>query len=310
MLNLSRSHRVAVEASGVRYAFGRVEALAGVDLSIPAGAVFGLLGPNGAGKTTTIRALAGLIRPSAGTVCVDGERVRRGRPGRSIGVAVERPAFYPHLSGRANLELLGRLRLSVSFREDMVEAALSALGLSGEADRRFGAMSAGIRQRLACAAAILGEPALVLLDEPTANLDPAGIVMVRDAIEHLRSHGRTILLSSHQLGEVERLCDLIGVMVRGRIVRQGVVEALLSRGQTVLAVSPEDAPRVQQALAAVGIAATIERQGGQAVVSTASADPSSVAAVVEGVGVVAASIQARAQSLEGFYLQTVADAAE
>jgi ABC-2 type transport system ATP-binding protein len=217
---------LAVDAVALRRAFGRVQAVGGVDLQVPVGVAFGLIGPNGAGKTTTLRLLATLIRPDSGSVALFGQPAARGaRTVQRLGVSIERPAFYPYLSGRENLRIVATLR-GADARAGAVDAALERVGLTLASKRTAGGYSAGMRQRLAIAEALVGSPDLVILDEPTASLDPSGIVEVRDLVNGLVADGVTVLLSSHQLGEVERICRWVAFMVGGVVKRQGQVDDL------------------------------------------------------------------------------------
>ncbi|SES36452.1 ABC-2 type transport system ATP-binding protein [Lentzea xinjiangensis] len=203
----------------------------GVSLSVRRGEVYGFLGPNGAGKTTTIRMLLGLVRPTAGSARVLGEPP--GTPGalRRVGSLIEGPGFYPYLSGRDNLRVHAARR---GVAGTHVEAVLEQVDLAGAAHEKFRRYSLGMKQRLGVAAALLGRPELLILDEPTNGLDPAGMADMRDLVRALAARGQTVLLSSHLLGEVEEVCDRVGVISRGRLVAENTVEQL--RGDTVLLV--------------------------------------------------------------------------
>jgi ABC-2 type transport system ATP-binding protein len=212
---------------GLRKAFGSTIALNDVSLSIPEQSIVGLLGPNGAGKTTLMKALVGLVKPDAG-------KVRLGRrPGRSsevaIGAMIERPGFYPYLSARRNLEALG-LTAGLSRRSlrDQVPAILERVDLRAAADRRFGEFSTGMKQRLALGATLLGSREVLILDEPVSGLDPAGVASVRRLLLQLRAEGRTILVSSHLLGEVEQVCDRIAIINLGRVMASGPIAEIAS----------------------------------------------------------------------------------
>ncbi|HLY24809.1 MAG TPA: ABC transporter ATP-binding protein [Aggregatilineales bacterium] len=204
-------------------------ALDGLTLNIAAGQVYGFLGPNGAGKTTTIRILLDLVRPTGGSALLYGSDPRRDRSVlRRVGALVEDAALYPHLTGRGNLELLRLMDGHHDKRGQSVEAVLARVGLEQEADRRFGAYSTGLKQRLGLAAALLHNPDLLILDEPTNGLDPVGVVAMRTLIRELvEKDGKTIFLSSHLLGEVEHLCDRVAIINRGRLVQEGAIADLL-----------------------------------------------------------------------------------
>ena len=224
----------AVLTSGLTKRFGRVTAVDGVDLAVPAGSRFGLLGPNGSGKTTLVRMLLGLVHPTSGTVELLGAAMPRhaGTVLPRVGALVEGPAAWPTLSGRANLRLLdaagpgGRRR----DRPERVERALAQVGMAGVDARPVRAYSLGMRQRLGIAAALLRSPELLVLDEPTNGLDPRGIGEVRELLLGLNAAGTTVLLSSHLLTEVEALCTRVGVLDDGRLVLVDDLDAL--RGPT------------------------------------------------------------------------------
>src|SRR5262249_49883828 len=186
-------------------------------MSVRRGEVYGFLGPNGAGKTTTLRMLVGLIKPTSGTATVAGHE-----PGEPAGLArtgslVESPGFYPFLSGRENLRVVADL---ADIPHRRVEEVLEVVELANRAHRKFGTYSTGMKQRLAVAAALLKDPELLILDEPTNGLDPQGMAEMRKLIKDIGQGDRTVLLSSHLLGEVEQICDRVGVISNGRLVKQ------------------------------------------------------------------------------------------
>jgi len=203
-----------------------------VDFTVPRGVVLGLLGPNGAGKTTTMRMAMGLIQPTEGSVFVFGERVTPGAPVLSrIGAFVEGPGFLPHLSGRENLDLYWRA--SGRSGEPYLEQVLEIAGLGPSIDRKVRTYSQGMKQRLGIAQAMLGMPDILLLDEPTNGLDPPQIREMRQVLHDYATDGRTVILSSHLLGEVEQTCTHVVVMHRGTVAATGTVAELLAgrRGQ-------------------------------------------------------------------------------
>jgi ABC-2 type transport system ATP-binding protein len=211
----------AIETQGLTRAFGERVAVDGLTLDIPAGTVFGFLGPNGAGKTTTVRMLAALIAPTSGTARVnnralgdDNDAIRA-----SVGILTETPGLYERLSARQNLVFFGRLYgLDAARADERAQHYLRMLGLWERRDDKVGGFSKGMRQKIAIARALLHDPAIVFLDEPTAGLDPEASRMVRDFIKELRAEGRTIFLTTHNLPEADELCDLIGVF-RTRLLR-------------------------------------------------------------------------------------------
>src|SRR5579875_860787 len=218
-----------LEVRGLVKRYGELVAVAGVDLTVHAGDVYGYLGPNGAGKTTSLRMMLGLIRPDEGSVRLFGRD-----PQESVsaleGVAgfVEAPTFYPYMSGRRNLELLAAF--DGDGAEGRIEEALEAVELSHRAGDRVGGYSHGMRQRLGIAAALLRNPRLLLLDEPATGLDPGGMRDMRLLVKRLAAQGITIVLSSHLLGEVEELCNRVAIVRRGRVVYEGEIAALTRAG--------------------------------------------------------------------------------
>ncbi|QYJ15800.1 Bacitracin transport ATP-binding protein BcrA [Rubrobacter xylanophilus DSM 9941] len=212
-----------VETRGLTKRYGGTLAVDGLDLTVRRGEVYGFLGPNGAGKTTTLRMLLGLVRPTSGTASVLGEPPGSPKGLERVGALVESPAFYPYLSGRDNLRVLARY---AGVGRERVEEALRAVELSGRAKDRFRKYSLGMKQRLGVAAALLKDPELLILDEPTNGLDPKGMAEMRELIKRLGRGHRTVLLSSHLLGEVEQVCDRIGVIRGGKLVAEGTVAGL------------------------------------------------------------------------------------
>lgn len=228
---MSETAAPPVEVTGLTKRYGDTLAVDRVDLTVRPGEVYGFLGPNGAGKTTTLRILTGLIAPTSGTV-----RVLGGIPGQAqvlarTGSMIESPAFYPYLSGLDNLRLLAEYAEVPRAR---IQEVLQLVDLADRARDRFSAYSLGMKQRLGVAAALLKDPELVILDEPTNGLDPAGMRDMRRLIRELGSDGRTVVLSSHLLGEVQQICDRVGIISEGRMVAEHDVEEL--RGQTELVI--------------------------------------------------------------------------
>ncbi|MGX1808887.1 ABC transporter ATP-binding protein [Nocardia sp. NPDC055321] len=214
--------------------YGPHLAVDAVSMRVRRGEIYGFLGPNGAGKTTTLRMLAGLIRPSGGTATVLGHAPGAPEVLRRMGVLIEGPGFYPYLSGRDNLRVLARYR-GVD-RAD-VERVLDRVRLRDRGDDRFRAYSLGMKQRLGVAAALLGHPDLLILDEPTNGLDPAGMAEMRELVTALAADGHTVVLSSHLLAEVQEICDRVGVISGGRLLTEATVREL--RGAAALFVRAE-----------------------------------------------------------------------
>ena len=221
-----------IQAVGLRKSYGRVVALDGLDLTVEDGHVVGLLGPNGAGKTTALRILVGLVRASSGSVTIDGQLVgRTWVGGERVGAMIALPVFYPHLSGRDNLRVISATWGWSGVRSnDRIATVLGLVDLATIGGRPVKGYSTGMRQRLGIAIALLADPPIIILDEPVNGLDPAGIVEIRDLLTSLAGTGRTILLSSHLLTEVEKTCDHVAILDRGRILAEGTPESLSGGG--------------------------------------------------------------------------------
>ncbi|QIK66028.1 ABC transporter ATP-binding protein [Nocardioides sp. HDW12B] len=250
-----------IETDGLRKEFRRVRggkhvAVDDLALAVPRGGVHGFLGPNGSGKTTTIRMLLGLSRPTAGSMRLLGEEVPRRLPAvmDRVGAIVEEPKFLPTFTGRRNLSLLGR---SIGVPRSRVDEVLSEVGLEGRDGDRYRTYSLGMRQRLAIAAALLKSPDVLILDEPTNGLDPAGIRDIRQLVRDLGASGVTVLLSSHILAEVQQVCDSATIIGNGRVLSSGSVEELVGRetapGVRVRVSEPE---RARHLLEDAGLAVT------------------------------------------------------
>jgi len=248
------SQMVAIQTRGLNKTFGRrarkrVQAVKDLNLEVQAGQVYGFLGPNGAGKSTTIRMLLGLIHPTSGDAYIYGQHVQRQHGVlRRVGALVEGAAFYPFLSGRRNLEVLART--ANCYDPARIETLLAQVGLAERATQRVKGYSTGMKQRLGLAAALLGDPDLLILDEPTNGLDPSGMHEIRTFIRKLADEqGKTVFLSSHLLGEVEQVCDRVAIINLGEIVREGAVEELLA-GKSTLCVEAQPLQRAADVLRA------------------------------------------------------------
>ncbi len=280
-----------IETSGLtkRFRGGQV-AVAGIDLAVPSGSVFGFLGPNGSGKTTTIRMLLGLIFPTAGTVSLLGAPIpgQAGRVLPQVGALVEGPAFHPYLSGRANLARLDAADQAADRRDSghRIGAALDRVGLSAAAGKKYRNYSLGMRQRLGLAAALLQPRQLLILDEPTNGLDPQGTREVRHLVTDLARDGITVFLSSHLLSEVEQVCSHVGVMRTGSLVWQGSLAELGAQQRVRVTVEAVDSVAAKGVLADLGLAEITERDGSASAVLGERPPEQVVAALVEaGVGV-------------------------
>jgi ABC-2 type transport system ATP-binding protein len=225
---VSGTDGLALATRGLRKSYGSRRALDGLDLSVPTGVVYGFLGPNGAGKTTTMRVLTGLIHADGGSVEILGRPFKRGDRHRlfEVGALVESPTFYPYLSARANLRELAASGAPVPSKR--IEELLDLVGLCDRANDKVQDYSMGMKQRLGIAAALLNDPKLLLLDEPANGLDPAGIMAMRDTLRTLASQGKTVLISSHLLAEIQVMADTVGIIASGKLVREGPLKELLS----------------------------------------------------------------------------------
>ena len=241
---------LAISTRGLVKRYGTQPALQGLDMSVPTGVVYGFLGPNGAGKTTLMRILVGLLHPDAGDVQLLGSPFRRSDRRRLFGVGslIEQPSFYPYLSGRENLRVLSAAGPHTP--STRVDEVLDYVGLRDRASSKVKTYSLGMKQRLGIATALVSDPQLLLLDEPGNGLDPAGIVAMRELLRFLTQQGKTILVSSHILPEVQQLADVVGIIDRGRLVREGPLERLLSESAHVrVRVPVADVERVMALLA-------------------------------------------------------------
>jgi ABC-2 type transport system ATP-binding protein len=248
------SDEYVVETAGLTKRFGERVAVNDVDLRVPRGSAFGYLGPNGAGKTTLIRMLLGLTQASSGSMRLLGRPVpaEREQALARVGAIVEEPRFHGHLTGRENLEVVAAARGREAYGR--IDGALRRVGLTERADDRVKRYSLGMRQRLGVAQSLLADPELLILDEPTNGLDPAGIQEFRGMIRGFVGEGRTVLLSSHLLDEVEKICDAVAIVDLGRVVAQGPIDAIAADGSTSIVVGsgePERALMVVSGHAAV-----------------------------------------------------------
>jgi ABC-2 type transport system ATP-binding protein len=254
---------VAIQTVGLGKRFGTRSALESVDLQVPRGSAFGFLGPNGAGKTTLIRLLLGLAEPSAGRVRL----LDRDLPAQRIaalarvGAIIDEPHFHAHLTGRENLEIHAAARERDA--HERIHSSLARVGLADRADERVKGYSMGMRQRLGIARCLLPDPELLILDEPMNGLDPAGILELRRLIRELVGEGRTVLLSSHLLDEVEKTCDVAAIVDRGRIVAQGSIHELVRGGPRAIDIACHSPVEAARLLAAVpGVTRASDHEGG------------------------------------------------
>jgi ABC-2 type transport system ATP-binding protein len=254
--------QLIIETEGLTKRFGERVAVDNVSLAVPRGCAYGFLGHNGAGKTTTIRMLLGLTGADAGTMSLRGLPVPRQRELAlsRVGAIVEEPHFHGHLSGRENLRVAAAVRGPETFAR--VDGALRRVGLADRAGEKVSRYSQGMRQRLGVARCLLADPELLILDEPTNGLDPAGIIEFREMIRALVGEGRTVFLSSHLLNEVEKACDAVAIIDAGRIVRAGAIDELTDGVRSELIVECSDVERAAELLAGVDAVLEINPDGG------------------------------------------------
>lgn len=291
-----------IETRGLRKQYGTVRAVDGIDLHVPAGSVYGFLGPNGSGKTTTIRLLLGLARPTAGGIMLFGESARPGDPaalGR-IGALVETPSYYPHLSGRENLEILRVLRRAAPAA---VPRALEVVGLEHDAGRPVKQYSLGMRQRLGLAMALLGAPDLLVLDEPTNGLDPAGIHEIRALLRRLPAEaGITVFVSSHLLNEVELIATHVGILCQGRLAFEGTPAQLRAAYPEQLAVKTDRPAEAGALLARAGWPVTGGNDRTLLVPVAGEADAACITRELVRHGLAVFALQPKRPSLEDMFL--------
>ncbi len=281
--------------------FGTKTAVDHLDLAIRQGEVLGLLGPNGAGKTTTVGMILGLVRPDEGRV--ETEDLPPGR----IGAIIESPAFYPFMSGRDNLRAFGLVLGGIA--DSHVEALLTMLGLSESADAKYQTYSLGMKQRLAIACTLLNDPALVILDEPTNGLDPAGQQEIRGLIPRLAHEGRAILLASHLLHEVEQVSDRVAILQRGRLLQTASVKEMLCHGSHIEIVisSPEDAAGI---ISHLHFVERVEKVDGVLRVFAPPDSGPALAQALSEAGLFATSMTPIKSSLEDVFMELTATGAE
>jgi ABC-type multidrug transport system ATPase subunit len=291
--------RYVVETTELTKRYGeRIVAVDRLAMQVRRGEVYGFLGPNGAGKTTTLRMLLGLVRPTSGSAHVLGAQPGSPDSLARLGALIETPAFYPFLSGRDNLRVLSR---HAGAPESRIEPVLEEVDLASRASDRFGTYSLGMKQRLGIAAALIKDPELLILDEPTNGMDPAGMAEMRRFIRELGQGRRTVLLSSHLMAEVEQICDRVGVISKGRLVGEGTVDELRGRESLFVRAAPLDAAeRVLDAMR--GVEEVARSDGGLRIATDPAAAAEINRALVEA-GIAVDELRHERASLEKVFLE-------
>ena len=296
-----------IQTEGLTKRFGKIVAVDDLSLTVPRGHVFGLLGPNGSGKTTTMGMILGLTRPTAGSFRLFGERGNNQDALRRVGAIVETPTFYPYLSGRQNLAYFQGILGRGTAQE--LDDLLEQVGLADRADDRFHTYSLGMKQRLGIAYALLGDPELLFLDEPTNGMDPAGMAEMRELIRSLGTEDRTVFLSSHLLNEVEQVCDSVVILSKGRLIAQGSVNELLKgRGQVRLRTTDND--QAVTVLAALDWVADVKTENGAVVVTAPPERAAEISAALSRAHIYLTEMSSGQASLESYFLEITADEGE
>jgi ABC-2 type transport system ATP-binding protein len=291
------SNGQTIEFRNVSKRFGAVTAVADFSARIEPGLVTGFLGPNGAGKTTSLRMLLGLVQPTAGELHIGGKRYSQLRhPMRTVGAALEASSFHPGRTGANHLKVYARAGGIPSSRIDEV---LNLVGLSAAAGRKVGGYSLGMRQRLALATAMLGDPGVIILDEPTNGLDPEGIKWMRVFLRQLAAEGRTVLMSSHQLTEVQQTVDSIVIIAKGRLAFSGNLNELAAHDETAIVVDAPDRQALSAALTGAGVVFDTLRSG----LNVRGGDAAQIGAIAAANGVALSLLYDRGPALEEIFLE-------
>ncbi len=295
-----------IQTDALTKRYGHILAVDQLTLEVPRGRIFGLLGPNGSGKTTTIGMLLGLVRPTSGSFSLLGSRMSHAEALHRVGAIVEQPYFYPYLSGRRNLAYFQGVSGRGSPKE--LDDLLEQVGLADRAGDRFQTYSLGMKQRLGLAYTLLGNPELLILDEPTNGMDPAGMAEVRDLIRSLGSADRTVLLSSHLLNEVEQICDSVAILSKGKVIAQGAVGDLLHQQEQIRLRTSNDAEAVE-ILSALEWVDDVRIEGEALIVTAPHDRTSELTAALGKSGVYVAEITPLQLSLEQYFLEVTGDVA-
>ncbi len=287
-----------IEVDRLTKRFRKTVAVDDLSFRVRDGAITGFLGPNGAGKTTTLRIVLGLVRPTAGKATVMGRPYRElGSPARQLGAVLEASSFHPGRSGRNHLRVLAA---ATGFPDSRVDEVLALVGLTADAGRRAGGYSLGMRQRLSLAAALLGDPQVLVLDEPANGLDPQGIRWLRELLRSLAGEGRTILISSHVLAEIEQIADEVVIIHRGKFVEHATTTELAARAAGGIRVRTPQADRLRAALEQAGIKVTASDGD---LLTVADATTARVGELAAASGIVLHELAAERPTLEAAFLE-------
>ncbi|SDQ66847.1 ATP-binding cassette domain-containing protein [Microbacterium sp. cf332] len=291
-----------LEFSDVAKRFGPVAAVDGLTARVEPGVVTGFLGPNGAGKTTTLRILLGLIAPTSGSATIGGRAYRDlAHPLQTVGAVLESSSFHPGRSAAAHLRVYAHAAGIASTR---VDEALGMVGLGDVAGRKVGGFSLGMRQRLGLAYALLGDPGVLVLDEPTNGLDPEGIRWIRRFLRDLAAEGRTVLISSHLLAEVQQSVDSLMIITRGHLVYQGGIEYVVPPDEIATVVDADDRDALRRALSAAGYESDERRTG----LAVRGADAPTVGRIAADAGIALTALQRKGPAFEEVFLELVSGA--
>jgi ABC-2 type transport system ATP-binding protein len=290
-------NELMIETTDLTKQYGHNTAVSRLTMRVRRGEVYGFLGPNGAGKTTTLRMLLGLVKPTSGRASVLGAPPGSGASLSRIGALVEAPGFYPFLTARDNLRVLTR---HARIGDERIDAVLDRIGLTDRAGDRFATFSQGMKQRLGVAAALLKDPKLLILDEPTNGLDPAGMAEMRGFIRSLGQEGRTVILSSHLMPEVEQVCDRVGVIRRGALVREGTVDEL--RGASTLRVRAHPLQQAARLASTLRHVDSVTTGDGVLRITTNPEAAAEINTALVGAGISVSELRAERASLEEVFL--------
>jgi ABC-2 type transport system ATP-binding protein len=287
-----------IEVRDLTKHFGRVAAVRGLDFTVEPGRITGFLGPNGAGKTTTLRMLLGLVNPTSGTATIGGQRYRDlPDPTRQVGAVLEATSFHPSRRARAHLKMIAQ---AAGIDLKRIDEVLDLVGLTADAKRKVGGYSLGMRQRLELAGALLGDPGVLILDEPSNGLDPQGIAWLREFLRHLASEGRTVLVSSHLLAEMAQTVDDVVIVSQGEVRAQGPLSSLTSQASSSMRIRSPEPDRLDAVVKSAGFT---PRRVATDVMMVDGATPEQLGPVLATNQVVIYELAQESQDLESLFLE-------